>query len=320
MHGRATLLPPGGSVGLTADVAGRAAIKALCAVVNDRLGVIAASTENAPKSLNGAIRHALLAPGKRIRPLLVLLTTAQFGHDPMRALDAACAVELVHTASLVLDDLPCMDDANTRRGIASTHIAFSEATAMLAAIAMLTRAFNVLARMEGLPVAARNDLTAILSYAAGSDGLTSGQERDLTERCPTDALDKINVINDQKTGALFVAALQMGGRVAAVDDACLAALAVAGREIGLAFQAYDDVIDMSRSPAEAGKDTGKDQGKATVATVLGLDEARAQVALHIGQAHLALEPYAAGNGPLRMFISAMFEPAMPATAVPPPAA
>lgn len=314
MNGRATLKPPGTPASLATDATGQVAIKAFRALVNERLGVLAAGSNSSPASLNAAVRHSLLAPGKRVRPLLTLLTAAEFGGDPMQALDAACAVELVHTASLVLDDLPCMDDACTRRGVASTHAAFGEATAMLAAIAMLTRAFNVLAQMDGIPASARIDLTAILSYAAGSDGLTAGQERDLNDRGPADALDKINEINDQKTGTLFVAALQMGGRIAAADDACMAALATAGREIGLAFQAYDDVVDMSRSCAEAGKDTGKDQGKATVATVLGLDDARVHVARHLRLAHLALEPYAPASGPLRSFIAAMFEQTPPLAA------
>ncbi len=278
----------------------------LRSLIDHRLGVLVAGPHNCPVSLNNAVRHALLAPGKRIRPLLTMLTAAQFGTDPLKALDAGCAVELVHTASLVLDDLPCMDDAGTRRGIASTHTAFGESTAMLAAIAMLTRAFGVISQMEDLSCAARLDLTAILSFAAGADGLVAGQERDLHDRSPADPLAKINEINDQKTGVLFTAAVQMGGRIAQADDARMTALATFGREIGLAFQAIDDVIDMSHSAQDAGKDTGKDAGKATIATVLGVDAARAQVARHLANAHASLEPYAPASGPLRTFISAIF--------------
>lgn len=274
-------------------------------IINERLGVLIAAPHYCPANLNNAVRHALLAPGKRIRPLLTMMTAAEFGTDPLRALDAACAVELVHTASLVLDDLPCMDDARTRRGIPSTHTAFGEATAMLAAIAMLTRAFNVLSQIGGLSPAARIDLTAILSCAAGADGLAAGQERDLHDRTPADPLSKISDINNQKTGVLFAAAVQIGGRIADCGDGPMTALATAGHEIGLAFQAHDDVVDMSRSEREIGKDTGKDAGKATIATVLGIEAAHAEVARHLRQAHLALAPYAPANGPLRTFISSI---------------
>ncbi|MEQ1695348.1 MAG: polyprenyl synthetase family protein [Hyphomicrobiaceae bacterium] len=306
MHGRAKLTPPDTYTAPVTDWATPACVAQLRSLIDHRLDALSTGHPNCPASLNNAIRHALLAPGKRFRPLLTVLTAAEFGVQPRTALDAACAVELVHTASLVLDDLPCMDDAATRRGIASAHTAFGEATAMLAAIAMLTRAFGIISQMDGLPSAARIDLTALLSNASGANGLAAGQERDLHDRSPADPLDKINTINDQKTGVLFAAALQMGGRIANVNDARMGALAAAGREIGLAFQALDDVIDQTSSIAEAGKDTGKDAGKATVATVLGLDAARAQVAHHIQLAHFVLEPHAPASGPLRTFITAIF--------------
>ena len=296
MHGRANLTPVDGQL---VDVA------RLREAVDRRLSQLVAEPQTAPVALNTAVRHALLAPGKRVRPLLTMLTAAEFGADPMTALDAGCAVELVHTASLVLDDLPCMDDASTRRGLPATHTAFGEATAVLAAIAMLTRAFGVIANMD-LPVAARVELTALLSTASGAEGLAAGQERDLNDRGPADALAKINDINDLKTGALFIAAIQMGGRIAKADAARMAALAALGREVGLAFQALDDVIDLSRTTTEAGKDTGKDAGKATVATVMGLEPARAEVARHMKLALEAIAPFTQANGPLRSFVAAMF--------------
>ena len=313
MHGRATSLPAGTA---TVSLANPQAHTALREIVDQRLAAICAKAPSAPVNLNAAVRHALLAPGKRVRPMLTMLSAAQFGADPLQALDAGCALELVHTASLVLDDLPCMDDACTRRGIASTHTAFGESTAVLAAIAMLTRAFGVIAEMDAISPSARLDLTAILSHAAGAEGLAAGQERDLHDRSTTDAIGKINDINDQKTGVLFVAAVQMGARIANVDGACMAALETVGREIGLAFQALDDVIDMAQSSREAGKDTGKDGGKATVATVMGLDDARSEVGRHIAQAHAALEPFAPASGPLRCFMTAIFDHAAPRQAKP----
>ena len=142
-------------------------------IVERRLDILVAGPNASPVSLNQAVRHALLAPAKRARPLMTMLTAAELGADPMKALDAGCAVELVHTASLILDDLPCMDDAKTRRGLPATHAAFGEATAVLAAIAMLTRAFGIIAGMESLTPSARVDLTAILSFASGADGLAT---------------------------------------------------------------------------------------------------------------------------------------------------
>jgi geranylgeranyl diphosphate synthase, type II len=309
MHGRADLTPVEDISGAAAAWARPAAIAALREQVDARLSALVASSNTAPVALNRAVRHALLAPGKRVRPLLTMLTAAEFGADPLLALDAGCAVELVHTASLVLDDLPCMDDARTRRGLPATHAAFGEATAVLAAIAMLTRAFGVLSEIEGIPSAARMDLSAILSCASGAEGLAAGQERDLNDRGPADALGKINDINHLKTGALFIAAIQMGGRIANTDDACMAALAALGREVGLAFQALDDVIDLSRTTSEAGKDTGKDAGKATIATVMGLEPARAEVRRHMALALDSIAPFTTPTGPLRTFVCTMFSQA-----------
>lgn len=274
--------------------------------VNRRLSMLVHPAGDPPATLSRAVRHGLLAPGKRVRPLLTMLTAAEFGTDPEAALDAGCAIELVHTASLVLDDLPCMDNASLRRGLPATHAVYGEATSVLAAITMLSRAFGVIAAMDHLSESKRVVLTSILSNAAGADGLAAGQERDLNDRSTGDSLAKIDAINHQKTGALFIAAAEMGGLIAGRGPAEIDALRTLGREVGLAFQALDDVIDASRSTVEAGKDTSKDGGKATVATVLGLEPARAEVCRHMGAALAAIEPHAAADGPLRGFVAAMF--------------
>lgn len=306
MHGRATVTPVEGRTLDTGGWTSASAVASLRQRVDQRLGLLVAGPQVCPVALNQAVRHSLLAPGKRVRPLLTMLAAAEFGADPMLALDAGCAVEMVHTASLVLDDLPCMDDAGMRRGIPSTHAAFGEATAVLAAIALLTRSFGVLTSMDQVPDAARLQLVNILSLASGAEGLAAGQERDLNDRGPADELAKINDINHAKTGALFVAALQMGGCVAKASPEAMAALGVLGREVGAAFQTLDDVIDLSCSTGEAGKDTGKDAGIATVATVLGLPAARAEVLAHMDLALAALEPFGSREGPLSWFIAAMF--------------
>lgn len=275
--------------------------------VNARLGALVHEPSEPPASLSLAVRHGLMAPGKRVRPLLAMLVAAEFGSDPERALDAGCALELVHTASLVLDDLPCMDNASLRRGLPATHSIYGEATSVLAAIAMLSRAFGVIAADDNLSCETKVALTAILSRAAGADGLAAGQERDLNERTVADSLTKIDEINDQKTGALFIAAAEMGGLVAGRDGAVLVSLRRLGREVGLAFQSLDDVIDASRSTRDAGKDTAKDGGKATVASVLGIDRARAEVRRHMAAAIDAIEPVTTPDGPLRAYVAAMFK-------------
>lgn len=283
-----------------------AAWVALRDTVNRRLGQIVHASTVPPVSLSRAVRHGLLAPGKRVRPLLTMLTAAEFGAAPAAALDAGCAIELVHTASLILDDLPCMDNASLRRGLPTTHAVYGEATSVLAAISMLTRAFGVIAEMEHLTFEQRVGLTSVLSAASGADGLSAGQERDLNDRSLRDSLAKIDDINDQKTGALFIAAVESGGIIAGADAGAIAALRILGREVGLAFQAFDDVIDASRTTTEAGKDTSKDSEKATVATVLGLDSARAEVRRHMQAALTAIEPHTAADGLLRSFVLAMF--------------
>lgn len=274
--------------------------------VNARLGALVHQACEPPASLSRAVRHGLLAPGKRVRPLLAMVTAAELGADPMHALDAGCSLELVHTASLVLDDLPCMDNASLRRGLPATHAVYGEATSVLAAIAMLSRSFGVIAADGHLSEPLKVELVSILATAAGADGLAAGQERDLNDRTVGDTLAKIDAINDQKTGALFVAAAEMGGRIAGGDDVTLAALRELGREVGLAFQSFDDVIDASRSAVEAGKDTAKDGGKATVASVLGIDHARDEVLRHTAAALAAIEGVSASGGPLRSFVEAMF--------------
>lgn len=281
----------------------------LRACVERRLAELVAPVDVPPVSLNGAIRHALLAPGKRVRPMLTMLAAAELGAPPEAALDAGCALELVHTASLILDDLPCMDDAATRRGRPATHVAFGEATALLAAIAMLSRAFGVVGHAAGLAPDVRLDLVDILSRASGAEGLSAGQERDLKERAPLDTEAKIDAINDLKTGALFAAAFEMAGRIAGADGRRMSALSQAGHEVGLAFQTLDDLIDLKRSAAEAGKDTGKDGGKGTIALVHGADAACAAVLDHAGRAQNAIRAFAAADGALSGYVAALLDEA-----------
>jgi geranylgeranyl diphosphate synthase, type II len=272
--------------------------------VDARLNELVPAADLPPATLHRAIRHALLAPGKRLRPMLTLLSAQQFGGDPDDALDPACAIEMVHAASLVLDDLPSMDDALTRRGRPATHVAYGEDTAILASIALLNQAFAVIARAEGLPCEAKVDLVASLSNAIGFDGLVAGQLRDLQPRQHADA-DAVRHVQHQKTGALFVAAVEAGARVAGAPPAHLAAARGFATELGLAFQIQDDLIDVTLSAAAAGKDVGKDEGKSTIVSMLGRERARVRLDEHVAAAvsHLSVVGEA---GPLTRLAHGLF--------------
>ena len=226
--------------------------------------------------LEDAKRHAVLAGGKRLRPFLCLEACAAAGGAADAATPAACAVEMIHAYSLVHDDLPAMDDAETRRGRPSVHIAFGEATAILAGDGLLTDAFGVLASAYQGETARR--LVALLAEGAGSAGMVGGQAMDLAPEAGGPG--EIEAIQARKTGALIRAATLMGGTVASADDEALATLGAYADALGLAFQVQDDVLDATAEAATLGKPAGRDEaaGKATYVSLLGLDGAQEKVA------------------------------------------
>ena len=233
-----------------------------------------------PARLLAAMRHALLAGGKRFRPFLVVECARLFRPEGVKEdglWRVAAAVECLHTYSLIHDDLPAMDDDDLRRGVATVHRAFDEATAILAGDSLLTLAFDLLATWQahGDP-AVRADLVAILARACGVGGMAGGQMLDLQAESRSPNADEVRTIQLMKTGALFAAACEMGALWAGAGDDDRAALADYGRMLGLAFQIADDLIDIEASPDTAGKATGKDagRGKATFVAVLGADQAR----------------------------------------------
>jgi geranylgeranyl diphosphate synthase type II len=237
------------------------------------------------------MRYSLLAGGKRIRPVLTVQVATDLGASEEAALDVACAVEMVHAASLILDDLPCMDDAALRRGQPANHLVFGEDTAILAATALLNRAFGVIAECDLLPAQTRLDLTRLLSDSVGSNGIIAGQFCDLQIRHGHgDDVAGLTEMYGQKTGALFVAALEAGARVAGVDDAWVKAVREYGVNLGLAFQLLDDLLDTFGSQEDIGKDTGQDNEKSTLASRLGADETRQVVHRYVESAASALEP------------------------------
>ena len=243
-----------------------------------------------PPHLAEAIRHSLLAPGKRLRPLLVLMSAKACGCVYERAMPAACAVEMVHTYSLIHDDLPAMDDDDMRRGRPSCHAKYGEATAILAGDALLAQAFEVLATHTQPPaVAAR--CCAELAKAAGPENLVGGQEDDLKAGLAERNLDFVERIHRRKTGAMIRVSLRLGGIVGGASKEQLAALDRYGQNLGLAFQIVDDLLDHEGSEAALGKRAGKDHdhGKVTYPALLGADASRDRARRLIDEAIVALD-------------------------------
>lgn len=235
----------------------------------------------APARLVEAMRYSVLGGGKRFRPFLVIESARLFGIEPEQALGPASAVELVHCYSLVHDDLPAMDDDALRRGRPTVHIAFDEATAILAGDALLTFAFEVATHTTTHPDAAvRCELALALARASGASGMAGGQQLDLdAEKLPRPGaqdLDRVRDIQERKTGALIAFSAEAGAILSAASPEERKALAAYGRSLGAAFQIADDLLDVEGATATVGKRTGKDAGagKATYISVLGIEGAR----------------------------------------------
>jgi farnesyl diphosphate synthase len=254
-----------------------------------------------PQRLHAAMRHAVLDGGKRMRPLLVYATGTAFGCDEA-ALDApAAAVELIHAYSLVHDDLPSMDDDALRRGKPTVHVAFDEATAILAGDALQSLAFSVLA---DTPVPADRCLSLLktLAEAAGAAGMCGGQALDLaaTGQAAHVDIDALQRLHALKTGALLRAAVRMGAITAGVDPVTRARLDVFADALGLAFQIQDDLLDVESDSATLGKTAGKDlaQDKATFPALLGINASRARLAQLAQTMTEALAPLGPNAEPL----------------------
>lgn len=220
-----------------------------------------------------AARYSLLAPGKRIRPTLTLSAAHCFGVRGRAALDPACAIEMTHTASLIVDDLPCMDDARLRRGRPANHRVFGEHVATLAAFELLNGAFGVIARAP-VPSQLRARLAACLSTAVGAEGLIGGQLLDLeSSRRRLDGAQILDMYG-RKTGALLAASIEFGALLAGVSEpAVLARLSAFSHDFGLAFQILDDLGDRYGSCESIGKDVGQDALKANLLSCVGAGEA-----------------------------------------------
>ncbi len=246
--------------------------------IESQLDASLPSPSDAPRGLHQAMRYAVLGGGKRMRPLLVYAGGRIFGADE-NALDApAMAVELIHAYSLVHDDLPAMDDDALRRGRPTTHIAFDEATAILAGDALQTRAFGLIADAP-LPASLRVACLQTLAHASGAAGMCGGQALDIDATGHQQPLQDLERMHALKTGALIRAAVRMGALCGQAPAADLATLDTVASALGLAFQVRDDILDVEASSEQLGKTAGKDeaQAKSTFPALLGMDGAKAHL-------------------------------------------
>lgn len=241
-----------------------------------------------PDAVLQSMRYTLLAPSKKVRAALTLLCAEVCGSGA-RALPAAAAVEIVHAASLVLDDLPAMDDAPLRRGRPANHLVFGEAVAILAAFGLLNLAYESLARAYDAPLARR--LTLLLAEAVGTEGLIGGQSEDLLSTDRDIGFEALERIHRRKTGALFVAAATAGALTAGATADQTAALAGYAKNLGLAFQIVDDLLDVTGRPEETGKAVRADARKTTFVSFSGVDGARQLAAELCQTADAALAPF-----------------------------
>ena len=261
-------------------------------------------TSNIAPSLLEAMRYALLGGGKRLRPLFTLVTAQSLGEPLYRAMPAACAIEMVHSYSLVHDDLPAMDNDDLRHGKPSTHKAFGEWTAILAGDALLTLAFRTLCELEGVSAEIRMDCVRILADASGWRGMVGGQTFDMrlaNDGRLVESLEALESLHAAKTGALIRASVELGARIAGATPEVLAGLCEFADGIGLAFQIMDDVLDVTASTEVLGKPAGSDarENKQTFVTFLGVDGARAHALATLAQAEAALVGVVRDAAPLR---------------------
>ena len=256
------------------------------------LGLCLPASTVRPTTIHRAMRYSLLAGGKRLRPILTLAAAeACSAKDLTNILPAACAVELIHTYSLIHDDLPCMDDDDMRRGRQTSHKVFGEGIAVLAGDALLTRAFGLLATVK---TAKRYPLSRLLSEtetAAGSLQLIAGQVADLEAEGKKLSIRDVRFIHGRKTAAMIVLSLRLGAMIAGATPRHLTALTDFGASLGLAFQILDDILDVTATSEQLGKSAGKDlkAAKATYPGVIGLEAARKEAGIQTRKALRSLD-------------------------------
>ena len=289
----------------------RSDIDAIRDAVDHRMDDLLPQAEDDDDLVPRAMRASALAAGKRLRPILLVLTARDLGYSAPQALDAGCAVEMVHAASLMLDDMPCMDNASLRRGQPAIHLRFGEDVAILSAVALLSHAFQVLSTLPGVAPAVRARLAAVLSATVGVQGLVKGQYQDLREGRTTRPERAISATNDLKTSVLFGTSVRMAAILADAGQSVQACLDGFARELGQAFQLLDDLLDIDPAQAAAaGKDAHQDAGKSTMITLLGSDATLERMSQHLSRADAHLHRALGTDPETGRFVQAAFAKAM----------
>jgi geranylgeranyl diphosphate synthase, type II len=268
-------------------------LSASTGLVNQALDRFLPAASAQPPTIHRAMRYSLFAGGKRLRPALCLAAAAACGGRPADALPLACAVECIHTYSLVHDDLPAMDDDDYRRGKLTNHKLFGEGIAVLAGDALLTQAFEIAAHCRGWPRYSHRQIILELAVAAGSRQLIAGQVADLEAEGKKISARWLQYIHERKTSALLCCSVRLGGMSANCTPAQLRALSDFGYHVGLAFQVIDDILDVTQSSDKLGKTAGKDTQarKATYPSIIGLEDSRRIAGQLTQKAFRALRPF-----------------------------
>jgi geranylgeranyl diphosphate synthase type II len=260
------------------------------------------SGTTAPGILAAPVSRALSSPGKRVRGLLLLAVGEAFGARAEKLLPAAAAIEMIHASSLVLDDLPSMDDAVLRRGAPTLHREFGEDLAILSAVALLNHAYGLVAQAHAELAPRRWPMQQVVQRvvdAVGWDGTVAGEAVDLHSEHAQLDFDTLEFIHSRKTGALFVAAAAVGGMLANIHPAPLQRIEVFAKNLGLAFQITDDVLDVTSSPETLGKDVGKDEQRLTFVKLAGVEGARKLSEELVETSMSAIAPLGGAAEPLR---------------------
>jgi len=263
------------------------------AAVNAALDRFLPSAKTKPATLHKAMRYSLFAGGKRMRPAVLLAAAAACGGSDAAAMPLACAVECIHTYSLIHDDLPEMDNDDYRRGKLTNHKVFGQGIAVLAGDALLTQAFEIAAQAQGWPRYSHRDLILEIARASGSLQLVAGQVADLEGEGKKISAADLRYIHERKTSALLCCSVRLGGMSANCTPAQLAALTDFGYHVGLAFQVIDDILDVTQTSEQLGKTAGKDVAvqKATYPSIVGLEASRKIAAQLTAKAFGALKPF-----------------------------
>lgn len=257
--------------------------KAKCLVENELARLV---PEEGISDINEAVRYSLLAGGKRVRPLLLMAAAEAMGQKGEKFLPVACGLEMIHTYSLVHDDLPAMDDDDYRRGRLTNHKVYGEAKAILAGDALLTKAFAVMLEQQDVDAAILVKTVRDIAVWAGDEGMVGGQVIDLEAETNIISMDMLKQMHMAKTGALFKAAVISGGRLAGADEKQLAAFEAYAENFGLAFQITDDILDVTGDAEQMGKTPGSDERKQkfTYVSAYGLEKAQAMAQGHVDEA------------------------------------